>query len=191
MRHIGAPLAFLLIASVSRALVAQVVPVDPDSSSFPAGAHAVDYAVVSVYETNDRAPVSRTAQEGAGSGQGGPALRLREGMLIETGSQYVRVFGSQPEGIDWKTQRVYVVEELTVYRFDSIDSRTTLSGVYRTSDALYIELTSTHLGPCQGIAQQPEWFSFHRRFVAIRIPRLPEKIVTRQTIVGGCPPDIP
>jgi hypothetical protein len=192
MRKKGATLILLLIVSSSRALFGQMVPVDPHGSPLPTGASAAEYGVVAVFE--NEAGLSRI-QPRRNSGSVGVKdqrdVRLRDGMLIDTPRQYAGIFNTESEGIDWKTQRVYVVEELTVYKFKNIDSRTTLSGVYRSPNALYIGLTSTHLGPCQGIAQLPEWFSYHRRFVVLRIPRVPERIVTFSNAVGGCPPDIP
>ena len=80
---------------------------------------------------------------------------------------------------------------LSTYKFDKLDSTVTLAGISQTPDAIYIRLTFTQVGPCQGIVQKSEWFSTDQLVCFVLLPRQPERLVIYTCVVGGCPPDIP
>lgn len=167
--------------------MAQQDPSDPSVSPLPPGATPIEYAVYSIHEMDGGAAIPP-----AGGGSDIVLARpLTDGELIDSPEDYLKVFKKPPQDIDWSSRRLYVVEESTTYKLGSIESRSSLSGVYQTADALYIGQTWAHLGPCQGIAQLPEWFSYHLRYLVLLIPRVPEKIVRFDIQSGGCPPDIP
>jgi hypothetical protein len=184
----------LLIGLSNGGLFGQDFPVEPSGSPLPRGAVAVEFKVIFAIEKD---PVPQVAQPWANSGADGAgsktemAIPAREGELIESAAEYESIFKQPSRDIDWETQRIYVAEEQTVYRLSRLESTSSLSGVYRTTDALYIGQTTTFVGPCQGIAQLREWFSYRHRYLFLLIPRMPQRIVRFSTSIGGCPPNIP
>jgi hypothetical protein len=119
------------------------------------------------------------------------AINLQGRQQIQDESEYQSVFGTRSSGIDWNLYRIVVVPLVTTYKLDRLDSTVALSGIAQTSDAIYIGLTFTQIGPCQGIAQKDEWFTHNRRNYFILLPKSPERIIFYTCVVGGCPPDIP
>jgi hypothetical protein len=119
------------------------------------------------------------------------AIRLQGRQQIQDEAEYQSVFGRQSSGIDWSLYRIVVVPLVTTYKLDRLDSTVTLSGISQTSEAIYIGLTFTQIGPCQGIAQKDEWFSYDRLNYFVLVPKRPERITFYTCVVGGCPPDIP
>ena len=111
--------------------------------------------------------------------------------IIETGEEYIQIFGEPSDTIDWKNQRILVYEQTNCYKFNDLGYTSYLSGVYAYEDTIYIGTTTTHYGPCQGIHQDMSWFSFDTQIIFILLPRLPEKITYYYCTIGGCPPDIP
>jgi hypothetical protein len=118
-------------------------------------------------------------------------IMLFDGMLIESEANYREVVGAESADVDWETSRILVVEEFSSYKLGSLDSDVRLSGVYLSGDSLIISQTSTNYGPCQGIAQDPSWFSFDTTYLLLVLPRGPEHIVYHWCSIGRCPPDIP
>lgn len=111
--------------------------------------------------------------------------------LIDSEGRYQEVFGAASVGVDWATSRVLIVDEFTLYKFGEIDSDIRLSGVFISGNSIIVSETSNHYGPCQGIAQDPSWYSFDVRYLAVVLPREPVDIEYQFCSVGGCPPDIP
>jgi hypothetical protein len=119
------------------------------------------------------------------------AINVQGRQQIQDEADYQSVFGGQSSGIDWSLYRIVIVPLLTTYKLDQLDSTEALSGISQTSDAIYIGLTFTQVGPCQGIAQLDEWFSYDRLNYFVVVPKTPERITFYTCVVGGCPPDIP
>ena len=119
------------------------------------------------------------------------AINLQGRQQIQDETEYQSVFGTKSSGIDWNLYRIVVVPLVTTYKLDRLDSTVTLSGISQTSDAIYIGLTFTQIGPCQGIAQKDEWFSYDRLNYFVLLPITPERIIFYTCVIGGCPPNIP
>jgi hypothetical protein len=118
-------------------------------------------------------------------------VNLEGRQQIQSEADYQSVFGKQSSGIDWGISRIVIVPFMTTYKLDQLDSTVTLSGIAQTSDAIYIGLTFTQIGPCQGIAQKSEWFSYDRLNYFVLLPRRPERVIFYTCVVNGCPPGIP
>ena len=120
-----------------------------------------------------------------------PELNLQGRQQIRDESEYQSVFGKPSVDVNWNSSRIAVVPLLSTYKFDKLDSTVTLAGISQSADAIYIELTLTQVGPCQGIAQKSEWFSTDQLICFVLLPRQPERLITYTCVVGGCLPDIP
>jgi hypothetical protein len=119
------------------------------------------------------------------------AINLEGRQQVQDEAGYQSVLGRQSSGIDWSLYRIVVVPLVTTYKLDRLDSTVTLAGISQTSDAIYIGMTFTQVGPCQGIAQMDEWFSYYRVNYFVLMPKSPERLIFYTCVVGGCPPDIP
>lgn len=118
-------------------------------------------------------------------------INLQGQQQIRDESEYQSVFGRPSSGIDWSLSRIVVVHIETTYKFNQLESTEALSGISQTSDGIYIGVTFTQVGPCQGIAQKDEWFSHDSLNYFVLLPKKPERIIYYNCVVGGCPPDIP
>jgi len=119
------------------------------------------------------------------------SVNLQGRQQIQNETEYGDVFGEQSSGIDWNRSRIVVVPLGTTYRFDRLDSTVTLSAISQTSDGIYIGLTLTQIGPCQGIAQKDDWFAHDRLNYFVVVPKKPERLIFYTCVVNGCPPGIP
>jgi hypothetical protein len=120
-----------------------------------------------------------------------PPAEARDGQEIQSEDEYLRMLGVPSAGIDWKESRILVVELTTVYKLGALETSTALSWIAGDSEAVYLGITFTQYGPCQGIAQQSEWFSYEQELLFILLPARPGPVVKRYCSVGGCPPDLP
>jgi hypothetical protein len=119
------------------------------------------------------------------------AINLQGRHQIQDESEYQSVFGRPSSGIDWSYSRIVAVPLTTIYKLSQLDSTVTLSEISQTSDGIYVGLRFTQVGPCQGIAQQDEWFSYYSLVYFVLLPKKPDHIIYYTCVVGGCPPDIP
>ena len=162
-------------------------PVSPsDCPGRPSQAEPVEYRILSA----QRIPSPKRIAAGP-QGEAGAKINLRGRQQIRTEEEYQGVFGSPSSGIDWSVSRIAVVPLSTVYKLDKLESTVTFAGISQTADAIYIGLTFTQIGPCQGIAQKSEWFSRDLVNYLVLLPATPERIVFYTCVVNGCPPRIP
>ena len=164
-------------------------PLNPsDCPGRPLNAKPVEYKVLQVQRVlSTKRPVPEVLPT-TGSTQ---AINLQGRQQIQDEAEYQSVFSRQSSGIDWSLYRIVVVPLVTTYKLDQLDSTVTLSGISQTADAIYIGLTFTQVGPCQGSAQKDEWFTYDRLNYFVLVPRSPQRIIFYTCVVGGCPPDIP
>ena len=121
----------------------------------------------------------------------GHGLNLQGPQEIRDESSYQGVFGEPSSGIDWTSSRVAVVTLRTTYRLGQLDSRVTFAGISQTAEAIYVGLTFTQIGPCQGISQKGERLSTDQLLYFVVLPLQPSRIITYMCVVGGCPKGIP
>jgi hypothetical protein len=159
-----------------------------DCPGRPSHATPVEYRIVSAQRSASPKRIATGPQLEADTTKS-PGLRGRQQLRNE--DEYQDVFGTHSSGIDWSNSRIVVVPLSTVYKSDKLDSTVTFAGISQTADAIYIGMTFTQIGPCQGIAHKAE--SFHRDQVNyfVLLPTRPERIVFYTCVVNGCPPDIP
>jgi len=155
----------------------------------PASVVPVDYWILATSAgiRDDRGPVSIVTDQS--SNPANAALSDRQ--LINSEARYEEIFGVAPAGVDWTTSRILIVEEFTSYKFGELNSDFRLSGVYISGNSIIVSETSSHYGPCQGIAQDPSWYSFDARYLVLVLPREPANIEYHFCSVGDCPPNIP
>jgi hypothetical protein len=161
-------------------------PVDTDCPEPPPGSYPAEYRILLTQTQAGRVrptPLSKAQPE--------RLYPVRDRQQIREEAEYVSVFGAPSQGIDWSVSRILVVELTTTYKLNALDSAVTLSGIHADADAIYVRLSFTQYGPCQGIAQQAEWYSYDRTDVFVLLPALPAEISFYYCIIGGCPPDIP
>jgi hypothetical protein len=120
-----------------------------------------------------------------------PPINLQSQLQIRDETEYQSVFGKPSSGIDWSLSRIVVVPLESTYVLNQLESTAGLSGISQTSDGIYIGLTFTQVGPCQGIVQKDDWFSHDTLNYFILLPKKPEQVIYYSCVVGGCPPDIP
>jgi len=110
---------------------------------------------------------------------------------IRSEAEYVDAFGSDSGGIDWTMYRVVAVQLTTIYKLGALETSENLTSIRADDSAIYLTVTATHHGPCQGIAQLSEWFSYQQSTLYVLLPNIPEPVSHLFCLVGGCPPDIP
>lgn len=155
----------------------------------PVDAISVHYRILATIGGNrdGRGPGLMVPEEETNPG----IVALFDRQLIDGEVQYQEIYGAASAGVDWASSRVLIVEEFASYKFGEIDSDIRLSGVYMSGNSIIVSQTSTHYGPCQGIAQDPSWFSFDITYLLLVLPRRPEHIAYHFCRIGDCPPDIP
>jgi hypothetical protein len=159
-----------------------------DCPGRPSNAKPIEYKVLLVkriFSTKEPSPQVLPQPDST------QAINLQGQQQIRDEAEYQSVFGRQSSGIDWSVSRIVVVPLMTTYKFNQLESTEALSGISQTSDGIYIGLTFTQVGPCQGIAQKDEWFSHDSLNYFVLLPKKPEQIIYYSCVVGGCPPDIP
>lgn len=156
---------------------------EPNRPGPPAGARPVDYRVL--HSQAQRLPLR------IGGTDLERPLSVQDRQEIREEAEYVRIFGRPSSGIDWNAFRILVVELTTTYKHNRLESAEELSGIFQDADGIYVGLTFTQYGPCEGIAQQAEWFSYAGTDLFILLPATPVRIEHYYRIIGGCPPDIP
>jgi hypothetical protein len=119
------------------------------------------------------------------------SINLQGRQQIRNEDEYQSVFGTHSSGIDWSSYRIVVVPLVTVYKLDQLDSTVTLDGISQKEDAIYIGMTFTQIGPCQGMAQKDEWFARDQVNYFVLLPTKPERIIYYTCVINGCPPNIP
>ena len=193
---VGLVCAFNLLISAPLSADNIAVPEDPVAvdaweacPELPSDAAAVEYRVLplSIHRSDgDRVPMpSDDSLQDPGD------LVLTDRMLIEDERRYREVFGHGSTDMDWDDSRILVIEEFVSYKLGSLDGAVRFSGVYRSGESLIVSQTSTNYGPCQGIAQDPSWYSFEITYLLVVLPRFPVRINYHWCSIGGCPPDIP
>lgn len=164
-----------------------------DCQEPPPGARAVVYRILFTQDLSTgmfERPVLDNADNDSHE-DNWSGIQVYNRQLISSEEEYLEVFGHPSEGINWEEERIFVFQEFTSYKFHDLESTLSLSGIYQSEDTIYIGSTSTRHGPCQGIAQQMEWFSFEHRNLFILLPQNPARIMYYFCRVGGCPPGIP
>jgi hypothetical protein len=157
-----------------------------DCPGRPSHARPIEYKVLfteRIFPT--KRPVPQVPQPGSAQ-----TINLRGRRVIQDEADYEDVFG-RSSNIDWSVSRIAVVSVVTTYKLDRLESTVTLSEITQTSEAIHIGLTFTQIGPCQGIAQKAEWFSYDRLDYFVLLPRMPDRIIYYTCVIGGCPPGIP
>ena len=159
---------------------------EPDCPGPPPGAQPLEYTILFT-QTRRSAEASAVVPLGGRE----PVIAVRDGQEIRDEALFVRVFGKPSEGIDWTAFRILVVQETTTYKRQELESVIVLSGIYGDADGIYVGLEMTQYGPCQGIAQLSEWFSYDRTDLFVLLPAQPAGIAYYSCVIGGCPPGIP
>ena len=209
-RKLARLLAFLLtvVAAVSADEDLSEPPpdVNDDCPALPTEATDVPYHILARFGTTASEGIVAAPLDLRGDLESAAVVPLlREGEIFDNESALLDALGQATldladegteeddgsMGVDWTTSRVVVFQEYASYRFGRLDGRTVLSGVYRFGDSLVFRSTYTNYGPCQGIAQDPSWFSYSSSFLLVVVPREPDRVTFSLCIIGGCPPDIP
>jgi len=169
------------------------IPFDEFSScpDLPPDAVPISYRVIAVRAGTRGDSVRKPRLDEPGDEDPFASVAVFDGMLIDSEANYQEALGAASVDMDWEASRIVVVEEFVSYKFGELDSDIRLSGVYESGDSIIISQTGTNYRPCQGIAQDPSWFSFDMTYLLLVLPRRPEHIAYHFCRVGGCPPDIP
>ena len=184
--------ATILVALQASVLCAQDGPVgvvggEPVCPWPPPSAHQLEYRVVFSQTQSSGTvltPVPPHAEEGR-------TLQVSDRQEIQGEAQYRKVFGKPSEGVDWMTQRIFVIQVTTTYRLGELYSRVSIAGIHADDEGIYIGTDVAHYGPVQGIAQLAEWFSHDRTDLFLLLPALPERIVVYTCPVGAPQTDVP
>ncbi len=118
---------------------------------------------------------------------------LLENNMIESRKEFRALIGHLDLEVDWKTEKLSFYTTSSTYKFGALDSDYVLMGIALSEDGktLCLGYLSTFHGVCQGICQQPEWFSHTSSSYAIVIPNTVEHITSTSCYFGPDCSEVP